>query len=28
MKIIYSSEVKKQLQNIKDFIALDNKKEP
>jgi len=26
MKIIYSSEVKKQLQNIKDFIALDNKK--
>ena len=26
MKIIYSAEVKNQLQNIKDFIALDNKK--
>ena len=26
MKIIYSAEVKIQLQNIKEFIALDNKK--
>jgi len=26
MKIIYAKEVKKQLQNIKEFIALDNKR--
>jgi len=26
MKIIYSKEVKEQLQNIKEFIALDNKR--
>ena len=27
MKIIYSAEVKIQLQNIKEFIALDNKRQ-